>query len=62
MPRPKLRHQNRLPWLPTRSLTLLARWPGSWLRTSINQVGPARMWVDSPGVDTFLCVLENGAI
>nr|XP_045218929.1 junctophilin-2 isoform X2 [Macaca fascicularis] len=37
-PRPKLRQRNRPPWLPTRSPTLLALWPGSWLRTSTSQV------------------------
>lgn len=42
MPRPKLRPQNRLPWPPTKSPTLPALWPGSWLQTSTSQVGPAK--------------------
>ena len=47
-PRPKLRQQNRLPWLLTKSPTLPALWPGSWLQTSTSQVGPAR---EGPGQD-----------
>ncbi|XP_067564300.1 junctophilin-2 isoform X3 [Tursiops truncatus] len=41
-PRPKLRQQNRLPWLPTKSPTLPALWPGNWLQTSTSQVRSIR--------------------